>query len=100
MSHHPHWMTFTVAVRSQAGHIPTLAWIVRECCAAAGRRCLSLAAAVAVTVAVSRGGEEGYVSLPAAHGRIRVRHLPAPAVVLVRRPHLDTLADTYAASPG
>jgi hypothetical protein len=46
-----------------------------------------LAAAVAVTVAVSRGGgEDGYVSLSAAHGRIRARYLPAPAVVLVRRP--------------
>ena len=69
-------------VRFSGRTYPKLARILRELCAVAGRCCLPLVA----TVAVSRGGgEDGYALLPDAHARIRARHLPAPAVVLVRR---------------
>jgi hypothetical protein len=45
----------------------------------AGRCCLPLVAAAAVTVAVSRGGgKDGYVSLPAAHGCLAI--VPANSV--------------------
>jgi len=54
---------------------PQLAQIVRELCAVAGRRCLPLVVAVAVTVAVSS----------AALGSSELRDLPAPTRSLVLR---------------
>ena len=58
---HGRWSLPTV--RFQAGHIPSRCRIVRALCAVAGRCCLPAAAAVAVTVAVSRGGGEGCVDV-------------------------------------
>ena len=71
-------------VRFSGRTYPLLARILRASCAVAGRCCLPLAAAVAVTVAVSR-----VRCLSVASGRVcraRAPHLSTLARVLARRP--------------